>query len=105
MTATIPKNRFQLMARELQNSLKNGLVIPTEAGLAHVLQEMVDDIVTREFHEMVTEFTHMAVRESDSAHRAVYFKVAKMLQAKMPGKPKVEVDQAVPDLMADQNAS
>jgi hypothetical protein len=90
MTATIPKNRFQLMARELQNSLKNGLVIPTEANLANVLQEMVDDILTREFHEMVTEFTNMAAKESDSGRRAGYFKVAKMLQSRIPLKPRTE---------------
>ena len=88
MTATIPKNKSQLMARELQTSLKNGLIIPTEAGLAVVLQEMVDDIVTREFHEMVTEFTNMAAKENDSGRRAGYFKVAKMLQARMPARPK-----------------
>jgi hypothetical protein len=90
MTATIPKNRFQLMARELQTSLKNGLMIPTESGLSIILQEAVDDILTREFSEMVTEFTNMAAKESDSGRRAGYFKVAKMLQGRIPVKPKME---------------
>ncbi|MDB6027345.1 MAG: hypothetical protein JWM68_3568, partial [Verrucomicrobiales bacterium] len=46
------------------------------------------DIISREFHEMVTEFTNMAAKESDSGRRAGYFKLAKMLQARMPAKPK-----------------
>ena len=76
------------MARELQTSLKNGLVIPTETGLSVILQEMVDDIMTREFQEMVVEFTNMAANERDSGRRAGYFKVAKMLQSKIPMKPR-----------------
>src|SRR5690348_9225601 len=91
MTATSivpPKNRFQMLARELQASLKSGLIVPTEASLEKLLHDVVDDVMSREFEELVTEFTNMAARENEPGRRAGYFKAAKMMQSRIPAKLK-----------------
>ena len=88
-TATAPKNQFELMARHLQDNLKSGLIIPSEAMLAQLLHEMMDKFMSKEFQELVNEFTNLAAKEKDSGRRAGYFKAAKLVQSRMPAKPKM----------------
>ena len=77
------------MARQASELIQAGP--PTEADLAEKFEAWIRKILVTENKELLCELTNLAIDEQDSGRRAGYFRIARLVQNRMPPKPEVKL--------------
>jgi hypothetical protein len=85
MTDFTPKQWADLMARQICKSIQTGST-PNEKMLADMFHGCIAEVLLNENNAMLDELTNLAFKEQDSGKRAGYFKLARLIQARMPKK-------------------
>jgi hypothetical protein len=85
MTAQTPKQWAELMARQVCKNFQTGTA-PDEKILIEMFHGCISEVLANENKAMLDELTNLAFKEQDSGKRAGYFKLARVIQARMPQK-------------------
>lgn len=73
----------EIMAKEICENFQNGSA-PRETALVELFSQWINQIVAAENKNFLDEITNLAFNETDSAKKAGYFKMARLVQARMP---------------------
>jgi hypothetical protein len=83
MNAKNPQEWSGVMAKEICKNFTSENV-PREPALQQMFSQWITEIVAAENKNLLDELTNLAFKETDSGKRAGYFKLARMVQARIP---------------------
>jgi hypothetical protein len=90
MTQSSSKQLSESLAHQVHSAFENGKA--TETSLAETFQKWLSEILALENSELINELTNLACKETDSGRRAHYFKLARMVQGRIPKRQAPEVE-------------
>jgi hypothetical protein len=73
----------EMLAREVRENFRPGGVTD-EQVLVETFHVRINEILTEEHRNVLRELTELAFQEQDSDKRASYFKIARLVQKRIP---------------------
>jgi hypothetical protein len=91
MSPEISQQWSEMMAKDVCKNFQDGNA-PRETALVEMFGQWINQIVAAENKNFLDEITNLAFQEKDSGKKAGYFKMARLVQARIPKVMKSPVD-------------